>query len=480
MPTSIDVEAFFEAHGVPLGPEASSPLRGMNESQQAEYLVDQGVDPELLKGDIEARPMPIVAAILEALEPSAPRPEIASDEDYRRRDRDLKAMAIIEDLDRRFGQRVGFLRWDEKPDGSSELVVPLVGITNEDRADLDGKPIADRSSVKAVNAVASRAGLSRMKQALARELHHQIDQAGLQLGSWSIGVDVRESRLVVRISEPKSEGATVEIIDRVLERLLAGEIGRGSVRGDAVARDLFFVDVASMEPPDVDFRESAHIRGGEWAAADNSGGACTTNFLWKRSSSDYRMGTAGHCSTANGQWHNPRAFRAFDHMKLNGVRNGGIGTVTLNGWTNGSRSDYALMTLPWAATGTSRVMTTGTTWRTIKAVVAENSVGGPWTWCHVGRGLVTVHGVNKSCGTITHTDIEFTYNVDGGQTLTIAGLYCIDALRAGGDSGGSVYYEIGDDAWAVGIHHGSGNTGDACFTTIQASTNRHGYTVVTS
>ena len=171
---------------------------------------------------------------------------------------------------------------------------------------------------------------------------------------------------------------------------------------------------ARMEPPDVDFRESAHIRGGEWIDSDNGGG-CTTNFLWKKGSG-YRMGTAGHCSTTTGNVSGHRAYRSFDHRTLAGINNGDIGTVTHNGWTNNSRSDYALMTMPAAATTTSRVMTTATTWRTVTAVSDLSNLNGEnFIFCHVGLGLKKTHGLDKSCAKITVRDAHHTHTVNGRQ-----------------------------------------------------------------
>lgn len=57
-------------------------------------------------------------------------------------------------------------------------------------------------------------------------------------------------------------------------------------------------------------------------------------------------------------------------------------------------------------------------------------------------------------------------------------MYCTTAKRAGGDSGGPHYLEVGDDAYAVGIHHGPDKGSGACFTTVQAAKARHGYSIV--
>ena len=235
---------------------------------------------------------------------------------------------------------------------------------------------------------------------------------------------------------------------------------------------------ARMEPPDTDYRESAHIRGGEWIDSDNGGG-CTTNFLWKKEN-EYRMGTAGHCSTTTGNYRGHRAYRSFDHRTLAGANNGDIGIVRNNGWTNGSYSDYALMTLPSAATTTSRVMTTSGNWRTVTDVSPLSNLDNlQLQFCHVGLGLKKTHGLDKSCGTIIESDIHHEYELSTGEFLTLYGLYCTNAQRAGGDSGGPHYIEVGDDAHAVGIHHGPHN-GNACFTTVQAAEARSTYSVVLS
>ena len=236
---------------------------------------------------------------------------------------------------------------------------------------------------------------------------------------------------------------------------------------------------AKMEPPD-DLRESSHIRGGEWIVVDNGGG-CTTNFLWRNDNNDYQMGTAGHCSTTAGNFRGHRAYRSFDHRTLAGASNGDIGTVTLNGWTNGSYSDCALMTLPSAATTTSRVSTTSGNWRTVTAVSALSNLSSTvYLFCHVGLGLKKTHSLDKSCGTIYESDVSQDHELSTGDILTLYGLYCTNAKRAGGDSGGPHYLEVGDDAYAVGIHHGTYEGSGACFTTVQAAAARSGYSVVFS
>ena len=380
-------------------------------------------------------------------------------------------------------------------DNRRKLIIPVTDLSRSEIDDLSSLVVAD-GMVEVVprQARASRAELIRLQEAVNSDL------VGIssELGSWSIGVNTVSERVEVHISPAAERGQerrgpsqgrpdgrvdlsfVKEMVEsRARSHMANSNAARGLARRDVALESLVTVEEgAGVVIPETDFRESAHIRGGEWVRSDNRG-VCSTNFLWKKGS-QYRIGTAGHCSTTGGSFGDPRSnARTFDHARFNRTRNGRVGDVNHNGWTNNTRSDYALMTLPAAATGTSRVMTTSGNWRTVTSVVAESSVGGPWTWCHVGFGIFKNLGLNKSCGTITQANVSATVNMNDGSQLTIQGLYCKTGSSRGGDSGGAVYYETGDDAWAVGIHFGKRN-GEACFTTVGASTARHGYNVVTS
>ncbi len=228
-----------------------------------------------------------------------------------------------------------------------------------------------------------------------------------------------------------------------------------------------------------ELRNATNIRGGEWIRSDN-GSVCTTNFLWKKGK-EYRIGTAGHCSTTTGTSSGSRDYRTFDHLTLAWNRNGRVGTVTHNGWVNNTRSDSALMTLPAAATTLSRISTTATHYRRVaKTHFVPDANKAFVDICHVGWGLKVTHNLDKSCGKIIKSNIHAAVNHSTGEVQTIYGLYCTNAVAAPGDSGGPHYIEVNDYAWAVGITHGKlHNTGEVCYTTVQAAEALHGFSVVT-
>ena len=79
---------------------------------------------------------------------------------------------------------------------------------------------------------------------------------------------------------------------------------------------------------------------------------------------------------------------------------------------------------------------------------------------------------------IIKSNVDQNHTLATGHILTLYGLYCTNAKRAGGDSGGPHYIEVGDGAYAVGIHHGPHEGDNACFTTVQAAAARSGYSIV--
>jgi hypothetical protein len=478
--SGLDVATFMEENGSPLTEEAALVVSGLSKSEQLELLLSEGVNPDAVT-DRSDRPLRLVAEILAVLDPDAARPELASDAEYARKDAQKAVFAAVGQLDKTFGDRLGFPHVSDGPAGAMQLKITVKGLDAEGRAQLAGLEAPGLVAIQATEAPLGRGDLFAIQRAVQVELTKLLDD---RVKSWYVALDAETSTIRVGIEDDPAHWAATTLRNQASERAqrAAARAVRTLGLGTTLDPSQLVSVVAVVDPivPAVDFRESSHIRGGEWAAADNWIPACTTNFLWRRNTSDYRMGTAGHCSTTQGTWRFPRAWRSFDHAKLDGTRNGEIGRVTHNGWVDGTPSDYALMTLPWAATGQSRVMTTGTTWRPVTAVVAEASAGGNFTWCHVGWGLKTILGLEKACGVMNQNWVNtfINYTMDDGSQFRLNGVYCFDASQRGGDSGGPIYYETGDEAWAVGIHHG-GTDDLSCFTTVGASTGRHGFSVVT-
>ena len=525
---SIDVVGFLALHGVELPSAVAGQFAALSEADQQQRLLSLGVDRSILHSDIADRPMPLVAELLRVLDPDAPRPEVVSDAEFARSMIDAAAGAVIADLQEDYSSRLGFARWDDASGGGRVLVIPVVGASQQEVEQIEDLVLPNSTPIRVESTDISYQDLRELKDAVYESIRATT---GDRLGDWSIGIDHEPQTVFVRVDlslERNQEilaginsgtgSATTTVVDeqatneqanqQIADLLLGNDDTAATVddgrTGDRQTGDLLaglaaivhdvansfvvaeipssrrtgaelvtFADV-KMEPPD-DFRESAHIRGGEWIVSDNGGG-CTTNFLWKKGN-EYRMGTAGHCSTTTGISLAPRDYRSFDHLTLNGTNNGDIGTVTHNGWTNNSDSDYALMTVPAAATTTSRVSTTATHYRTIRSVSPLADLSAGITVCHVGLGLKQTHGLDKSCGTINQSNIHEVYELSTGELLTLYGLYCTTAEGTFGDSGGPHYVEHGDHAHAVGIHHGHTNTGDSCFTTVQAATALHGYSI---
>ncbi len=497
----IDVVSFLAQHGVTLPPAVAGQFAALSEADQQQRLLSLGVDRSILHGDIADRPMPLVAELLRVLDPDAPRPEVASDADYARSMIDVAAGAVIADLQGDYSSRLGFARWDDTPGGDRVFVIPVVGASQQEVRQIEAMVLPDNTPIRVESTDISYQDLRELKDAVYTSIRATT---GDRLGDWSIGIDSEPQTVFVRVdlslernkeilasinSGLDSATATVDdgrtgnkqtgdllagltaIVHDVANSFVVAEIPSSSRTGTELVT---FAD-GKMEPPD-DFRESAHIRGGEWVVPENGTG-CTTNFLWKKNN-EYRMGTAGHCSTTTGTSKGHRAYKTFDHRTLAGANNGDIGIVDLNGWTNGSYSDYALMTLPSAATTTSRVSTTATHYRTVTKVSPLSNLNlNVLPICLVGLGLKKTHGLDKSCGLIKQRDIHEIHTLSTGDTLTLYGLYCTNAKRAKGDSGGPHYIEVGDGAHAVGIHHGA-NDGNACFTTVQAAAASSGYSVV--
>ena len=527
----LDVVGFLAQYGVELPAAVAKQFTSLTEQDQQQRLISLGVDRSILRSNVADRPMPLVAELLRVLDPDAPRPEIASDDDYARSMVDAAAGAVLADLQGDYSSRLGFARWDSTASGGRILVIPVVGPSQQEVTQIEANALPGDTSIRVETTDISYPDLRELKDAVNASVRATT---GNRLGDWSIGIDHETRKVSVRVDASLERnrgiltgissgtvGATGTVNEgqtannqgnKQIEDLRAGDdeavttvdegqtgdtqtgdllAGLASIVRDAAdtfvaaeipsssrtgAEMLTFAD-AKMEPPETDLRESANIRGGEWIISDK-GSVCTTNFLWKKVAT-YRMGTAGHCSTTTGAGSAPRHYRSFDHLTLAWNSNGDIGTVTLNGWTDGSDSDYALMTMPAEATTSSRVSTTATHWRPVtKVSPLANLTVKYLNFCHVGWGLKTTHRLDKSCGTITESDISFTQTLSTGEELTIHGIYCTDAEHAGGDSGGPHYIEVGDGAHAVGIHHGPVGTGDSCFTTVQAATAHHGYSIV--
>ncbi len=525
--TTWDVIEFLAQHGVALPAVVAQQYTSLTEQEQHQRLIALGIDRFVLSADIEERPMPLVAELLRVLDPDAPRPEIASDDDYARSMLDASASAVINDLQGQYASRLGFARWDQTANGGRVLVIPIVDPTQREITLIEGKSLLDETAIRVEKTDISYQDLRELKNSLDVSIRSATEN---RLANWSIGIERATQSVFVHVDlslernrellsgidgvmafvneeqtsnnqgNPQikdlliGDGETHHTVDEELSGdkesgdLLAGlaNVVRNAANSFVMAElplssrtgtEMVSIVDVKMAPPDTDYRESSHIRGGEWVVSD-AGGSCTTNFLWKRGGS-YRMGTGGHCSTNTGTSSGNRAYRTFEHRTLSGTRNGAIGKVTHNGWTNDSNSDYALMTLPSAATRTNRVMTTSGNWRTVTAVSAlSNLTSGLFPVCHVGLGLKKTHGLDKSCGKIFKHDVHKTIELSTGSTLTLYGLYCTDAKRAGGDSGGPHYFEVGDDAYAVGIHQGTHQGDNACFTTVQAAKERSGYSIV--
>ena len=523
---TLEIIEFLDEHGVKLPANVIKQYKSLTVQEQHKQLIEGGVDRSLLMSDVAKRPMPLVAELLRVLDPDAPRPEIASDEDYAQSMLDVSAMKLIDDLQEDYSSRLGFARWDTTAEGKPFFVIPIVAPTDHELTKIEDKVLHNNTPIRVESTDISYHDLSELQDAVKASIE---STTGGRLSHWLIGIDHNTRTVTVRVdlsleqnrtvlagieeatatvdelqstneSNPQlrdllSEGsatpATVndeQASDKATRNLLAGleKLADNAANSFVIAEipsskrtgaELVTFSDGKMVLQSKEVRNAPNIRGGEWIRSDN-GSICTTNFLWKKGK-EYRIGTAGHCSTTTGTSSGSRDYRTFDHLTRAQNRNGRVGTVTHNGWVNNTRSDDALLTLPSAATPLSRISITATNYRRVTAVSHLSVLGYKGNpICHVGFGLKTTHGLDKSCGEITKSNVHLEYTLSTGTAMTIHGVYCTNAKVAGGDSGGPQYLEVFDDAWAVGITHSKLNTGDTCFTTVQAAEARHGYSIV--
>ncbi len=479
---TFDVTKLLAAAGVELPANEAERLSALSAEGQISLLLGRGAKLDALELLEDDRPMAAVAEILRVLDPSVARPEVATQAELAIAERDDRFRAHLQQLEERFPDRIGFPSLSSSGNG---LVVPIVGLTPRERADLEkGRAAGSDVDVRYMPGKASAKALLSLRDELESSL---TEVYGSDLGSWSIGVDPGDSRVVVEVassggtwSGPASQSKKPRL-DEVRRHVESVTARRAGQRPSADLVSVTGVDRRKFAPVDyrgTDYRESAHIRGGEWIQTERGG--CTSNFLFNRRLSgggyEYRMGTAGHCSTTST---GVRRWQNVWHSNHHGARNGEIGRVTHNGWVTGTRSDYALFRVPSAATTRPRVMTSSGTWRPVRAVITnegQNLAANVYTYCFVGQTLFNNNSRNKSCGQIDVVNVSFTLGPEWNNTR-INGLWCLNvAVDADpGDSGGSVYYEYRDQAWAAGIIYG----GDSCFTLAVEAQNRSGFDIAT-
>ncbi len=79
---TLEIIEFLDQHGVKLPANVTKQYKSLTVQEQHKQLIERGVDRSLLMSDVAKRPMPLIAELLRVLDPDAPRPEIASVEDY--------------------------------------------------------------------------------------------------------------------------------------------------------------------------------------------------------------------------------------------------------------------------------------------------------------------------------------------------------------------------------------------------------------
>ena len=327
---TLDVVEFLDEHGVELPTGVAKQLKSLTAQEQHKRLVELGVDRSILMSDVAERPMPLVAELLRVLNPDAPRPEVASDEDYAGSMLDVAAITAIDDLQEDYSTRLGFARWDTTAEGKPVFVIPIVEPAKQEVTEIQAKVLHNDTPIRVESTDISYHDLGELQDAVKASIE---STTGGRLSNWSIGIDHNARTVAVRVDLGLEQNRTVlagiegattaadelqtnnqrnpqlndllsggaampakvdddQTDDKVTANLLAGlESSVGDVANSFVVADIPSSKRTGAELVDFadgkivlqskQLRNAAHIRGGEWIRSDN-GGSCTTNFLWKK------------------------------------------------------------------------------------------------------------------------------------------------------------------------------------------------------
>jgi len=236
------------------------------------------------------------------------------------------------------------------------------------------------------------------------------------------------------IAQREVLASTGDLVPALAQRLQAAESANDAV--DAV----FTIVGGEAEP--VDFRETAHLGGGEYLR-NPDGGRCTSGYLFRKKNLR-RMSAAGHCADGGNF-----VGGTVRHVTFGGTDGDVIGTVTHN-YLQDEGKDVLLHTLPSTAWTESRITTTASAYRDVTGGRTPTQMNGNDEQCFVGLGIRINDGVNKKCGPLKKEGITWK---PGGTPAgyILRNFWCLERRTIGGDSGGPVYYETGANAHAAGV-----------------------------
>ena len=248
---TIDVVDFLAQVGVKLPPTVAAQFVSLSEQDQQQRLLGLGVDRSILQSDIVDRPMPLVAELLRVLDPDAPRPEVASDDDYARTMVDDAAGAVIADLKRNYSSRLGFARWDNTSAGGRVFVIPVVGASQSEVSQIEGTALSEDTPIRVESTDISYQDLRELKDAVKAAIQAAT---GDRLGDWSIGIDRESKKVTVRVDLSLEQNR--EILTGIDLAAIARDTGSSfaAIEIPSTSRSgselVAFAD-AEMAPPDV-------------------------------------------------------------------------------------------------------------------------------------------------------------------------------------------------------------------------------------
>lgn len=402
----------------------------------------------LFGGSAGAQPgrAPTPAAIEDSV---AERSSAAADE---LGERQLLGGELKEKLSEQFGDRLGVTGWTE---GSATFEVALVMPNPADVSVVDDLATALGLDVIVESAAMSRSELYALRDGLERVVAPVLGEAG-----WSLGIDLDTQRVYLSVEsiDPSETDALIDRIRPVAERevtaataalrpSLSERAAASGHRFDDAIDSVFAIVAGSVES--VDFRETAHLRGGEYLRVPR-GGRCTSGYRFQWNNTFHRMSSAGHCA---GTDFNGVTGGTMRHVTFSGANGAVIGTVTHN-YLRDEGKDVLLFTLPSTALTQSRITTTASHHRDVTGRRTTGQMNGNDTQCFVGLGIRINDNVNKKCGPLKKEGV--TWKPTGHPAgWVIRNLWCLERRTYGGDSGGPVYYEVSVNAHAAGTMVGS-------------------------
>jgi len=379
-----------------------------------------------------------------------------------------------------FARRAGVTSWSS--DGAT-LIVRVVGVTAADRTWVTNN--VDTQALFTVRVDATKIAVDELFELQARveyKLGSSIDDIG-----WSVGLDLDWQAVYLTVNgDPATRTTTDQArVDSAIEQVTdeadqyAAEINYaqrtvdGARSGGGTLNEIFRTSSGGNEVEQTDYRDEQPMRGGKWLRTPD-GGSCTAGFLLRHPSHGaWRVSMAGHCADGgDGNGETGGIVRAWDGST--------VGSVRTNTFENGG-TDIALFAVPSSATTAARVVISAGQYRNVTGKRSGDNLTHNDRQSFAGRGIWYYENTPNKCGSLKKLNVSFS---DNGSK--VSGLYCLERRTRGGDSGGPVYYPLGDSrADAAGSIVGSKKERRftttkwyACYHTINRIEGVTGYRVV--